>query len=340
MSTDVLKVSGNYLLDARNGDVTINVTTNSYQHTGTVRIIGNLDVVGQNTHIEVQDSRIEDNILVLNSGETNGYVTLGTSGILIARGNSDTLPTAATLLYNDNNYWNVSSVSTRGVFEFNSEELGSAIQANAIRINLSGGNNTLNIFGDDNPTAVMNVKGTDNYASRVLDDDDIPNKRYVDDALYSGTDLAKRIQVGNSFVKITDDSIPPMSPMDPDFGPSKIWAALGTSTNVVFRLEGTEAEIQGLIVDSSIIRVTTPETDLILRPGTGTNVLTGTASVAIDSPLKLKEFTDTVVPEDFNTTIYNSGTPGGGGTGLYYVNTTSSDELVSRRKAIIYGIIF
>jgi hypothetical protein len=336
MSTDVLKVSGSYVLDARNGDVTINVTNSSADHTGTVTILGNLDVIGQTTQISAQDSRITDNIFVLNSGETNNYVTLGTSGILIARGNSDALPNAATMLYNDTAYWNVSSVATRGIFEFNSAQYGSAIQVNAIRIGT--GNNTLNILGDDNPTGMINVKGTDNYASRVLDDDDIPNKKYVDSALYFGTDVAKRLQVGNTFIRIEDDSV---DPLDPYFsGSPKIVAGINTTSNVVFRLEGTEAQIQSIIINNSIISVSSTATDLVLQVQTGTNVLTGTASVAIDAPLKLKEYPHGVIPEDFNTTIYNSGTPGGGGTGLFYVNTDSTDELVSRRKAIIYGIIF
>lgn len=338
MSTDVLKVSGNYLLDARNGDITLNVTNTPAGHTGTVTIIGNLDVIGQTTQLESQDSRITDNIIVLNSGEVNSYVTLGTSGLLIARGNSDTLPNAATLLYNDDNYWNVSSVATRGVFEFNSAQAGSAIQVNAIRINQSNGNSTLNILGDDNPQGMINVKGTDNYASRVLDDDDIPNKKYVDSALYFGTDIARRLEVGASSLRMVDDSL---SPSDPFFGPSsKLWVYLNTSTNVVFRLEGTEAQIQGITINDHIISVNTAATDLVLQVQTGTNIISGTASVAIDSPLKLKEYPYGITPEEFNTTIYNSGTPGGGGTGLYYVNTTDSDELVSRRKAIIYGIIF
>ena len=38
--------------------------------------------------------------------------------------------------------------------------------------------------------------------------------------------------------------------------------------------------------------------------------------------------------------LYSSATQGGGGTGLYYVNSTSSDELVSRTKAIVYSLIF
>ena len=37
--------------------------------------------------------------------------------------------------------------------------------------------------------------------------------------------------------------------------------------------------------------------------------------------------------------VYNN-TMGGGGTGLYVINSTVNDELVSKSKAIVYGIIF
>jgi hypothetical protein len=37
--------------------------------------------------------------------------------------------------------------------------------------------------------------------------------------------------------------------------------------------------------------------------------------------------------------VYNN-TVGGGGTGLYVKNANVNDELVSKGKAIVYGIIF
>ena len=39
------------------------------------------------------------------------------------------------------------------------------------------------------------------------------------------------------------------------------------------------------------------------------------------------------------TKLY-AATPGTGGTGLFFVNTAASDELVSTAKAVVYGIIF
>ena len=41
-----------------------------------------------------------------------------------------------------------------------------------------------------------------------------------------------------------------------------------------------------------------------------------------------------------NTTILNSNPPGQGGTGLFFTSPGVSDELISRRKALIYSIIF
>jgi hypothetical protein len=334
MSTDVLKVQGDYLIDASYGNITLDVT-NSLT-TGTVTIVGNLDVQGQVTNIESVNSLIKDNIITLNEGEVNNYVTAGTAGLLISRGNSDSPTQAATFLYNDAVSWSNLTTSTRGVFEVKSSNKVSALRTNAIRIDpstayVNGVNtSTLNFLGVENPFSVLSVGGTTNYELQVQDDDDIPNKKYVDQALYAGTDAAKRIQVGQTFVKIGDHTV---SIVDPYYSlADKIYAALGTSTNVVFKLEGQQALIQGLTINNATIQVNTA-TDLVLQP------LSGNA-VAVSSPLKLQKQLTTSTSVANQSVIYYSGTAGGGGTGLYFVNTAQQDELVSRRKAIIYGIIF
>ena len=65
----------------------------------------------------------------------------------------------------------------------------------------------------------------------------------------------------------------------------------------------------------------------------------GTGQVKINNVLSLEE--QGAAPS--STSSYNklySATPGEGGTGLYFVNSTSSDELVSKTKAMVYGLIF
>jgi len=329
MSTDVLKVSGDYLIDARNGNITLNVTSATF--TGTVSIIGNLDVTGQTTQLESVNTVIKDNILTLNDGETNNYVTAGTSGLLISRGLSNSPTQAATFLYDDGQTWHDSTgTAYRGWFEFKSQNRGSAINVSAIRTN-STLSSTLNILGAENAYGMINVIGTVDYETRVLHDDDIPNKLYVDQALYAGTTQAQKIQVGNTLVFLNDNA--PSVPFNsPYFGAPAVIAALGTTTNVVFRLQGSTARIQGLTIDDTVIRVNT-STNLVLQASSG-------YSINLENPIRFIAQTTSTAAVANQSALYYSGTAGGGGTGLYFVNTSQQDELISRRKAIVYAIIF
>jgi len=327
MTTDVLKVSGDYLVYSPNGNITLNVTGPT--STGTVRIIGDLDVVGQQTLIESTSSLISDNILILNAGEINPYVTLGTSGIVIDRGSYSSLTNAATLLYNDTYYWtDDTGNSNLGIWQFQSASAGTAIAISAIRSNSADGN--LNFLGAENTYGTLNVKGVTNYKSRVLDPNDIPNKDYVDNRFFSGTNQARILQVGNSFVEINDNAV---SPSDQFYGnPDTIFAGLGSTSNVVFRLINSEAIFTGLTLDNNVIRANTGS-GITLIPGSG-------YPVNIEGPLALQAQTSAPTALASENTVYYSTASGGGGTGLYFVNTARSDELVSRRKAIVYSIIF
>jgi len=71
--------------------------------------------------------------------------------------------------------------------------------------------------------------------------------------------------------------------------------------------------------------------DIILDPN-------GTGQLKINHEVSLQEQGS----DPSSTFEYNklySKTPGEGGTGLYFVNTSSSDELVSKTKAMVYGLI-
>lgn len=55
-------------------------------YTGTVRVYGNLDVVGNTTYIESTNTQIKDAIITLNDGEVGAGVTSVYSGIEVERG--------------------------------------------------------------------------------------------------------------------------------------------------------------------------------------------------------------------------------------------------------------
>jgi len=65
----------------------------------------------------------------------------------------------------------------------------------------------------------------------------------------------------------------------------------------------------------------------------------GTGKVTIEAGLKLNDQAITPTSAAGATVLY-ADTASGGGTGLFFVDGSTSDELVSKSKAIVYGLIF
>ena len=327
MTTDVLRLPGNYRIEAKSSSST-SVTIDSPN----TNITGNLNVIGTVTNIITTNTNISDNIITLNSGETNQYVTKDVSGLLIARGNNDSLNNAATFLYNDNTssggVWIVGAETNRGIFEFAVENKTSAVRINAIRI---GSNvNKLNFIGE-NSTATLSVSGTYNYEDNVQDDDDIPNLKYIRDYLnVNQVEFAKKLRLGPAAIELNSNAV---LINDTYYNTvDRMLFSLVTSTNIVFKLEGTQATFPGLILNDNAISATTPGDNIVLD-------VVGNGAVIVNNSLGLLNI-GTPVADTGITKIYTSSTVGGGGTGINYINMDDSDELVSRRRAIVYGIIF
>ena len=65
----------------------------------------------------------------------------------------------------------------------------------------------------------------------------------------------------------------------------------------------------------------------------------GTGRVGIEGALKLNDQGSAPASATGATLLY-AGTAGGGGSGVFFVDGSTSDELVSKSKAIVYGLIF
>jgi hypothetical protein len=77
---------GDYTIRSReNGVITLNTGINQ----GTVIITGDLTVLGTTTTVDTANMTIEDNVILLNKGESGAVITEGKSGIEIDRGSSD-----------------------------------------------------------------------------------------------------------------------------------------------------------------------------------------------------------------------------------------------------------
>jgi hypothetical protein len=368
MPTDVLRVQGDYqIVTATAGRITLDTASGAGSTTGTVVITGDLIVNGATqfgvSPNVVEDTNITDRVITLNfndpgknGGTQAGVSGDGYSGIKIARGfgtNLNNNQSAAYIEWNENAVWNGTGVvgPVTGLFEFRVGKANpsySAIKVNAIRIDPdSAPTNTtgagqgprLNIFGQDNPTAVISVKGTNNYAARVTDDDDIPNKKYVDDILLGSTDTVENLVVGQSYVKIIDqsqDGFPSqlLGVLNGDPNQSKTSVAL-TGT-VVMRITEDIAQFPGVQFINNQIMPTAADTDLRLAAD-------GTGQLVVAAPFL---FENTIPPSPGlgQTGLFVSNV-GGGGTGVYFVSSSTlgvvtTDEFVSRKRALIFALIF
>ena len=137
--------------------------------------------------------------LVLNSQETSDHITgepdalYGLGGLYIGRGTGP----AALFTFNDNLQYDDGEITDKGMFTFSKNTSTAAILTRGIRI--ADGDVELNIFGANNPFAVISVKGTSNYQDQVTRDYHIPNKKYVDDtfATVASTSTTGVVKIGS-----------------------------------------------------------------------------------------------------------------------------------------------
>lgn len=85
----------------------------------------------------------------------------------------------------------------------------------------------------------------------------------------------------------------------------------------------------------------TSVTDLTVTSGNDL-LLSATTAVKVEQPLLLANVAIPTFPADtvLGYNVLSAGVPGLAGTGLYFVNDELTDELVSKKKAIAYSIIF
>jgi hypothetical protein len=347
MTTNVVRVPGNYQITAgTNGTITLDTGVN----TGTVVVTGNLDVRGQTTTIESTNATIKDNQIVLNAGETNSYVSLGTAGIIIDRGNSANLANAALIQYNDAADINNVTWSTpdgkqgRGIFEFKTGGAFGAVKFNLVRIDeatapgagKTGTYPSLNFFGYENKNSVLSVAGANgalNYEDRIGADDDVPNIAWVKQWV-SGQATTARVDQFYAGTPPTYVKINSLYGTSGWTNPSEV--VIGIDGADVYAFSKLRTVFPGLAFTPqtiSAIDAVNTNTNLILEPQ-------GNGTVNVQRALRI---TNQAIPPEANTNttaIYATGTVGAGGTGLYYANQNAAGEFISRKRAIIYGLIF
>lgn len=308
---------------------------------GEVEVTGNLKVLGTTTTIESVDLSVDDNIIILNDGETANTVSLNQSGLRIDRGErlgSGGLD--AYVIWDEQVNWygpttaegeGPVTIESGGFWFKKGDATTVGIKTNSITTDGGG-----NLYLINTGTGVISVEGTNNYESNVTDPDHIPNKKYTDDAISTAfaTVLLKQIGDGTN---------------DPTTVITKDSETTGLLSNVEFNIDSVNVakmyqdrfELYDLSIESTKIETTSSNEDLIL-------MASGTGSVRINDTLHIN-YTPDIDPQDslLDPVFPNDGAKvyikdqAEGGTGVFFANAEQTrDELISNNRSLIYSMIF
>lgn len=331
----VIQVNGDYNIKTIEGGT---VTFDTGPGVGNVRVTGNLVVEGDTLTVSAEQLNVADNIITLNVGETGAGVTLRYSGIEVDRGSS----IRSALVYDETiDSWIIGfGQATTGAFNYNL--VGSRLRVRNIDTGDTGQDTgDLNLIGAG--LGVINVSGTLNYEAQVTDADDIPNKKYVDDAIQlNPTFQAKR---GNTRVAAfdIDDPLDPIDFLGNAIEPyisqpseSVIGVVIDGILNTEFYVD--RVEIQRLtLIDNRIVNYDTSENIIIETNGTG----------KLETPYAIQMDQHVIAANEgtypspvSGSTVIAAGAPEVGTTGIYFVNNTKEGELISKNKALVLSMIF
>lgn len=316
----VLKVSeSDYRVQVRsNGTITLDTGTN----VGTVVVTGDLVVQGNYTTLNTANVTIEDNIILLNKGEQGSGVTLGTAGVQIQRSlnsSSSSYPDAQ-FLWSESLTHNDGAGNVAGTFILQTANgTKSGLQVTTIANNGS----TDLIFDMKNSNGVLRVANSTNYYQRVTQDDDIPNWKTITNyvAAYNGVAVVDRLYYPPTALFGQEDT--------------KIQAF---TTNIQFYVA------QQTIATISPVGLSVNNINLLgdTITNTSANNLSLTAIndvVEVNAVLALSDRGTNPSVTAGKTKIYSSPTAGPGKSGLFFKNVNTSDELVSKNRAVLLSIL-
>ena len=296
--------------DATPASATITLDTGA--RTGTTVVTGDLIVQGTTTTVESNNTTITDNIILLNQGESQNYVTLQYSGIQISRGYNSTYGDAQ-IVYDEN-----TNIDGDGTVALRYTIGGTYIPLETNKID-SGGQDLTLYPGEEGAVGVF---GTTNYKARVVDDNALTNKGYVDYAidLYFNTHFPGQIQATNTRVTVTETPAP------------EIGFVLANSLKATINSSGFTIDGNINLSYNSITNVS-GASNLRLAATNG--------NIELDGYMILDNQTVQPTPDVNASTIYAKSTEGPGRSGIYFVNNTpNADELVSKNRALLWSMLF
>lgn len=358
----VVQTNGDYLI--RTGE-SKTITLDTGLGVGEVIVTGNLEVRGTTITVDAEQFNVKDNIVTLNDGEQGNGVSLGESGLQIDRG----LASNAFFLYDEN----IDSFVIANGFEGSYSFSDSALRLRYLTTDADTDNGDLSIDAGGGSGLIKVINTGGNYKERLIavdDDNTIPNKKYVDDAIrdnptFQVVDNNTRVIVTEKDAGFFDAFNPAVDVSDPlndntserylndqtGFtsynGESSVSVIVDANLTAQFftnRLEIGLLEIGGG-EDRNVITIKdgiTNENLYIRTPGTGKTVFN--YAIQLEklslSPARVADHA-----------LLHAGPVDIGKTGIYFVNdsintgTNNDDiyqtgELISKNKALVFSMLF
>lgn len=318
---------------------------------GEVVVTGNLRVLGTSTVVESTSLVVKDNIIIVNDGELGAGVSLTTAGLQVDRGSE---PDVAFLFDESINHYDPTSATTvEGTFVLRTTT-GTTQGLRVNSINTAG----LDLALINQGLGTVTVIGTSNYERQALDytawdptigndtplkngpivlqsdEDVLPNTRavadYVESQLYFFDDY--KIAEGDTRIDVFDGVTrsPWRQSSDTPSNTSKI----------TFKINGIEkAQINSSGINIGNVRI---DGDTITDISVSNNlILTSTTNnITVDAILNLNDQLIDPSASSGTTKLYSKAASGPGDTGLYFVNTRDSNELVSKKRALLFSMLF
>ena len=212
---------------------------------------------------------------------------------------------------------------TDNIIVLNSGESGSIVSNTTSGIEIDRGtsdngtllfNETFTSFEFKIGTSYSKVKG-----APPVDNEDFATKQYVDLIASGGGVTVDKIVEGDSKAEIFDDGV----------GTSRFF--IETDASEILSVDATNFNYANVQISGNTISNTANSQNLILDTDAG--------EVQIEDATKLTEQGSDPTSEVGYTKVYAKA-PAGGGSGVYVANINTTDELVTKSKAIVFGLIF
>lgn len=335
-----VQTNGDYVVKTSDG-ATIKLDTGP--GVGNVRVTGNLIVTGDTLTVSADQLQVEDNIITVNYYPDRDALPAGVvlryAGLQVDRGSL----TPASFLYDENDdIWLFVNGSPEGTLTYNN----SRIRLKEIHTNSDEDTGDLG-FNVGNAGVLKIISSGGNYNLRVSDNDDIPNKKYVDDAIQ----LSPTYQIkspgsapaGDTRVIIADKDVTPNIISEP----GSIAAYIDQTGDTTFGESAVTVFVDGqktlqIFKDFVVFQDLEFNANEITSRNTNGNIYVrtqGTGKLQVNYGIQLETISVTPAFVTGSSIVYSQ-TPGVGDSGLFFTNSSNTDELISRNKALVLSMLF